>query len=705
VKLLRRLAWLALLCTLAGAPVCAQCPPQTSVADTIYNADGSLAEGRVVIAWPTFQAGSCQVVAGQVSVPLVSGALAVPLYPNDAATPAGTSYRVTFHLKSGRITTEYWVVPSSATPVSLALVRSPSVPVPAVMVSQAQVTNLVADLARKVELPSPCPTGKFLQANGSVTPPQVSCVDGTGAPLASSAQSGTVKTDLNELDPLVYTKASTDGLLAGKAAASHSHSAADTTAGTFDPARIPAPTATTLGGVRSGACSGTDKMNGISTSGAIQCAADQTGGGGAGSQHQVNATNLAANDPINFQDSGSIAFSNPSAGNVQALLQDSAVSAAKLAVSSPSSAQLSGIDDDNIASAALSPNRIAGTAEVQSNKGIANGYASLNGSSLVTQNPASAQATPAASKIPLSDGAGKLDDAWLSSNVSLLGPSISLSNEVTGILPLANGGTNQSSWTPGRCVQVNAGGTALESAGAACGSGGSGGLGDPGANGIVVRTALDTTTARVITGTANRISVTNGDGVGGNPTLDIGSDVLTASHTVTRDFPLQCTNPKVSSGAGNAFFDVENLPAAGADLLLGKFNDAADGRVTCTGFVPNELAGTPAAKIIFDVQPHVACGSSQNFRVNIRYRFWGATTSDTAWTVETEQSIAGSTTAHSLTRATFPSSGSLANAPAAGDNVGIEIQRDGADASDTCAQVMELLPGSVKLRVDVKVKN
>jgi len=37
---------------------------------------------------------------------------------------------------------------------------------------------------------------------------------------------------------------------------------------------------------------------------------------------------------------------------------------------------------------------------------------------------------------------------------------------------LALGGTNQSSWTASRCVQVNAGGTALEAAGAACSSGG-----------------------------------------------------------------------------------------------------------------------------------------------------------------------------------------------------------------------------------------
>ena len=37
---------------------------------------------------------------------------------------------------------------------------------------------------------------------------------------------------------------------------------------------------------------------------------------------------------------------------------------------------------------------------------------------------------------------------------------------------LAKGGTNQTSWTASRCVQVSAGGTELESAAAACGSGG-----------------------------------------------------------------------------------------------------------------------------------------------------------------------------------------------------------------------------------------
>lgn len=43
----------------------------------------------------------------------------------------------------------------------------------------------------------------------------------------------------------------------------------------------------------------------------------------------------------------------------------------------------------------------------------------------------------------------------------------------TGTVPLARGGTGQSTWVAGRCVQVSGDGTRLESAAAECGSGGS----------------------------------------------------------------------------------------------------------------------------------------------------------------------------------------------------------------------------------------
>ncbi|MCL4522639.1 MAG: hypothetical protein M1453_07765 [Acidobacteria bacterium] len=376
-------AWSCALAT----PALAQCPAKTTIMDTLYNADGSLASGRVTIAWPTFLIGTCQVIGGQTTVSVANGAFTVQLYPNTTAVPAGTSYRVTFALKSGRVSTEYWVVPASATSVSLATVRAPSVPVPTVMFGESQVVNLITDLAKKVELPAPCAQGKILESNGSSTPPQVNCVDPVG---------------------------------------------------------------------------------------------------GSGSQHQVSGANLASNNPVNFQNSSSVAFTNPSAGNVQASLADGGVTASKLAVSNPSTAQLSGIGDSNIAAAALSPNRVSGTAvtqarainttspltgggdlsadrtvacptcEVNTNKGAASGYAALNATSKVVQDPAAAQTAPGASKIPLADGAGKIADGWLSANVSLLGSTVDLASEVAGNLPPANGGTGANNFaTSGRYLRAD----------------------------------------------------------------------------------------------------------------------------------------------------------------------------------------------------------------------------------------------------------
>ena len=51
------------------------------------------------------------------------------------------------------------------------------------------------------------------------------------------------------------------------------------------------------------------------------------------------------------------------------------------------------------------------------------------------------------------------------------------------------------------------------------------------AAGLVARTGPGTVAARTITGTANRITVSNGDGVSGNPTLDVGANVYVAGGT------------------------------------------------------------------------------------------------------------------------------------------------------------------------------
>src|SRR5580700_9933003 len=100
-------------------------PALTSVVDTVYRADGSEAQGTLVITWPAFvQANGAAVAAGALNVTLgTNGALSVALATNATANPAGVYYTVVYQLVPGEVRTEYWVVPTSS-PATLAQVRT-----------------------------------------------------------------------------------------------------------------------------------------------------------------------------------------------------------------------------------------------------------------------------------------------------------------------------------------------------------------------------------------------------------------------------------------------------------------------------------------------------------------------------------------------------------------------------------------------------
>jgi hypothetical protein len=77
------------------------------------------------------------------------------------------------------------------------------------------------------------------------------------------------------------------------------------------------------------------------------------------------------------------------------------------------------------------------TPENVANKAAASGYASLDGSSLVVQNPANATATPTASKIPMTEAGGPtLDDGWipaaLAHTTSVNGSTVPASDTLVG---------------------------------------------------------------------------------------------------------------------------------------------------------------------------------------------------------------------------------------------------------------------------------
>jgi hypothetical protein len=114
----------------APAPRSAAAAPQsgptlTSVIDTVYMADGTPAQGTLVITWPAFVAADGAAVApGALDVALgTNGALNVALSPNAGATPAGVYYTVVYQLQPSEVRTEYWVVPASS-PATLAQVRT-----------------------------------------------------------------------------------------------------------------------------------------------------------------------------------------------------------------------------------------------------------------------------------------------------------------------------------------------------------------------------------------------------------------------------------------------------------------------------------------------------------------------------------------------------------------------------------------------------
>lgn len=86
--------------------------------------------------------------------------------------------------------------------------------------------------------------------------------------------------------------------------------------------------------------------------------------------------------------------------------------------------------------------------------------------------------------------------------------------------------------------------------------------------GILARTASNTWAQRTITGTSNRIVVTNGDGISGNPALDVGTDIVTLTGTQT------LTNKTLTSPVVNFGSD------ANGDIIVrqsGNYNRLAAG--------------------------------------------------------------------------------------------------------------------------------
>ncbi len=146
-----RLCCLALLMIAVAVQTAVAANPQssagtTTVADTVYLADGTAAQGSLLISWPAFvTADGAAVAAGTTSTTLgAGGALNVSLVPNAGATPSGVYYTVVYQLEPGEVKSETWVVPSSS-PANLSAVRmTPGSGVAAQPVSMQYVNSALA---------------------------------------------------------------------------------------------------------------------------------------------------------------------------------------------------------------------------------------------------------------------------------------------------------------------------------------------------------------------------------------------------------------------------------------------------------------------------------------------------------------------------------------------------------------------------------
>ena len=157
-------------------------PALTSVVDTVYRADGTPAQGVLVITWPAFvPANGTAVAAGSLNVTLGSnGALNVALATNAGAAPAGVYYSVVYQLQPSEVRTEYWVVPTSS-PATLAQVRTtPGSGTAAQPVSMQYVNSALAAKANDNAVVHLAGTETVTGSKSFSTPPNVPTPVGTG---------------------------------------------------------------------------------------------------------------------------------------------------------------------------------------------------------------------------------------------------------------------------------------------------------------------------------------------------------------------------------------------------------------------------------------------------------------------------------------------------------------------------------------------
>jgi hypothetical protein len=199
-------------CLTSAARAQASGPAMTQVTDTVYRADGTVAQGIVLLTWPAFTTVDGKAVAaGSLGVKLSSGgAFTASLAPNIGAQPAGVSYKVVYQLAGQEPSTEYWVVPATGS-TTIGAVRAKLMPPTIaaqvltrdvaesnyVHVNGAQTISGTVTFASSPTVPAPQNTGDA--ANKAYVDAASANLLASPAPIGSATPNSAVFTTLNNV--------------------------------------------------------------------------------------------------------------------------------------------------------------------------------------------------------------------------------------------------------------------------------------------------------------------------------------------------------------------------------------------------------------------------------------------------------------------------------------------------------------------------
>jgi hypothetical protein len=163
--------------------------PLTQVLDTIVWPNGTTPSGTAIISWGrTLNNDRQPVAAGQMTITITNGVVNVSLLPLDVALPVGTCYSFQATLNGQVQAKQYWFVPTSATPVTLAQIQTsiPCAVQSGVIVAPAQIN------------PGPAGQTLVLTSPGTGVPQWLPSTGGSGTAIVTltitGARTGTFTT-------------------------------------------------------------------------------------------------------------------------------------------------------------------------------------------------------------------------------------------------------------------------------------------------------------------------------------------------------------------------------------------------------------------------------------------------------------------------------------------------------------------------------